>query len=398
MNRVAAGVIAVLVYTGLIATADGITKMMASEFAPAQLFAVSGLLVAAFCLGVNHVQGHPDGLSTRCVKAMMLRSVATVLACTSFFFAFRYLALAEVFVFIALMPLFAALLSGLILKERIRPVVWLALCLGVVGLLVMRPAVQMGGATGSALALAGVGFGTLSIIMARYISRYDSNVLPQVFYPNLTLGVVMLCVLPFVWRPMAVADWGWICTYAVVLFGARWLLVSFNNEGYQSRNEMEQMLACHGNVFVVTKDFKRYVGAQIGVYNPKGDRVGKVSHLRNEEYIYLVARPDLLARVPDALNRLGSLAQRIDDRAHGKGESGDTPREDRVSRLTRVLAGLGKATRSELRQATELSDYQTRMGLESLVRRGLVATEGDGRRRTYALAQAHNPPEAELGS
>lgn len=225
MNRVAAGVIAVLVYTGLIATADGITKMMASEFAPAQLFAVSGLLVAAFCLGVNHVQGHPDGLSTRCVKAMMLRSFATVLACTSFFFAFRYLALAEVFVFIALMPLFAALLSGLILKERIRPVVWLALCLGVVGLLVMRPAVQMGGATGSALALAGVGFGTLSIIMARYISRYDSNVLPQVFYPNLTLGVVMLCVLPFVWRPMAVADWGWICTYAVVLFGARWLLV-----------------------------------------------------------------------------------------------------------------------------------------------------------------------------
>lgn len=176
------------------------------------------------------------------------------------------------------------------------------------------------------------------------------------------------------------------------------IVVSFNNEGYQSRNEMEQMLACHGNVFVVTKDFKRYVGAQIGVYNPKGDRVGKVSHLRNEEYIYLVARPDFLARVPDALNRLGSLAQRIDDRAHGKGESGDTPREDRVSRLTRVLAGLGKATRSELRQATELSDYQTRMGLESLVRRGLVATEGDGRRRTYALAQAHNPPEAELGS
>ena len=155
----------------------------------------------------------------------MLRSVATVLACTSFYFAFRYLALAEVFVFIALMPLLAALLSGLILKERIRPAVWLALCLGGVGLLVMRPTVQVGGATGSALALAGVSFGTLSIIMARYISRYDSNILAQVFYPNLTLGVVMLCCLPFVWQPMEAADWGWICTYAVVLFGARWLLV-----------------------------------------------------------------------------------------------------------------------------------------------------------------------------
>ncbi|MCX4248083.1 DNA adenine methylase [Paraliomyxa miuraensis] len=86
------------------------------------------------------------------------------------------------------------------------------------------------------------------------------------------------------------------------------LVVSFNNEGYQSRQEMEQRLARHGTVFVVTKDFKRYVGAQIGIYNPSGDKVGTVSHLRNEEYIYLVARPALSERIPDALERLERLA------------------------------------------------------------------------------------------
>ncbi len=225
MNAITAGVLAVLLYTGLIAAADGIVKMMAGGFAPAQLFAVSGLLVAGFCAIVSRVQGHPDGLRTTCRRAMMLRSAATVLSCTSFYLAFRYLALAEVFVFIALMPLMAALMSGVILKERIRPVVWLALSLGVVGILVMRPTVQVGGVIGSALAVSGVGFGTLSIIMARYISRYDSNVLAQVFYPNLTLGIVMMCFLPFVWRPMEGADVGWIGAYAVLLFGARWLLV-----------------------------------------------------------------------------------------------------------------------------------------------------------------------------
>lgn len=85
------------------------------------------------------------------------------------------------------------------------------------------------------------------------------------------------------------------------------LVVSFNNEGYQAREQLERLLSDHGEVFVITTDFKRYVGAQIGIYNPAGDKVGTVSHLRNEEHIYLVARPQLPERVPDALDRLRRL-------------------------------------------------------------------------------------------
>jgi adenine-specific DNA-methyltransferase len=91
------------------------------------------------------------------------------------------------------------------------------------------------------------------------------------------------------------------------------IVVSFNNEGYQSRDELETMLASKGEVFVITKDFKRYVGAQIGVYNPSGDKVGQVSHLRNKEHIYLVATPALFDRVPDARRRLRELARSSSD-------------------------------------------------------------------------------------
>ena len=38
-------------------------------------------------------------------------------------------------------------------------------------------------------------------------------------------------------------------------------------------------------------DFKRYVGAQIGIHNPAGERVGSVSHLRNTEWLF-VCGPD----------------------------------------------------------------------------------------------------------
>lgn len=70
---------------------------------------------------------------------------------------------------------------------------------------------------------------------------------------------------------------------------ARHLIVSFNDEGYIARQEMERMLSSRGPVRVIEKDFKRYVGAQIGIYNPSGERVGRVSHLRNHEYIYVVS-------------------------------------------------------------------------------------------------------------
>ena len=55
---------------------------------------------------------------------MALRAVATVLATICFFLAFRHLAFAEVFLFIGVMPLFAALLAGMIpsANNRYNPI------------------------------------------------------------------------------------------------------------------------------------------------------------------------------------------------------------------------------------------------------------------------------------
>lgn len=75
----------------------------------------------------------------------------------------------------------------------------------------------------------------------------------------------------------------------------RHLVVSFSNEGYISREEMVEILASRGDVFVLERDFKRYVGAQIGIYNPSGDKVGEVSHLTNKEYLFIV--PDRGAEI-----------------------------------------------------------------------------------------------------
>jgi len=74
----------------------------------------------------------------------------------------------------------------------------------------------------------------------------------------------------------------------VAKLDVRHLLVSFNNEGHVSREQMVEILSARGDVFILERDFKRYVGARIGIYNPAGDKVGKVSHVNNKEYLFLV--------------------------------------------------------------------------------------------------------------
>lgn len=73
---------------------------------------------------------------------------------------------------------------------------------------------------------------------------------------------------------------------------ARYVVVSFNDEGYVRNEEILAMLEPHGRIAVVENDYQRYVGAQIGIHNPAGKKVGSVGNLRNKERIYIVERRD----------------------------------------------------------------------------------------------------------
>jgi adenine-specific DNA-methyltransferase len=70
---------------------------------------------------------------------------------------------------------------------------------------------------------------------------------------------------------------------------APYLLVSFSDEGFLDVDDIRAMLGERGYVGEVpVGDHRRYVGAQIGIHNLRGERVGEVSHVRNTEYMFLV--------------------------------------------------------------------------------------------------------------
>ena len=80
-------------------------------------------------------------------------------------------------------------------------------------------------------------------------------------------------------------------------------VVSYNDESWVSPAEMVRALkdAGHADVRVLAFDSKRYVGAQIGIHSPTGEKVGTVSHLRNTEFVFVAGPPERveLAVPPD---------------------------------------------------------------------------------------------------
>ena len=178
------------------------------------------------------------------------------------------------------------------------------------------------------------------------------------------------------------------------------IVVSFNNEGYQTRDELEALLSERGPVFVVSRDFKRYVGAQIGIYNPSGDRVGDVTHLRNKEFIYLVAT-ETGQRVPGLVERLHQVVNAsLDSEPSGVGQPPlhATHQHARVHNTDALRAQIvehvqahGTATQAELQSALQLSEYHVRLHLGTLVSLGALRKQGSGRNTSYAPGSSVQP-------
>ncbi|MCA9508711.1 MAG: DNA adenine methylase, partial [Myxococcales bacterium] len=68
----------------------------------------------------------------------------------------------------------------------------------------------------------------------------------------------------------------------------RKIVLSFSDEGFITKSEIETLLSQFGKVSSQQIDYKRYVGAQIGIYNQKGRKVGQIKKLRNKEFLYVV--------------------------------------------------------------------------------------------------------------
>ena len=92
------------------------------------------------------------------------------------------------------------------------------------------------------------------------------------------------------------------------------LVLSYNDESWLGLEELEAMCSIRagradgralpdcggGEVATLAFDSARYVGARIGIFDPSGRKVGRVSHLSNQELVVIAGEPALVRRVVEA--------------------------------------------------------------------------------------------------
>jgi adenine-specific DNA-methyltransferase len=89
------------------------------------------------------------------------------------------------------------------------------------------------------------------------------------------------------------------------------LVLSYNNESWLDMAELEAI--CAGpdasgrrrHVATLAFDSARYVGARIGIFDPSGRKVGRVSHLSNRELLVVAGEEELVRHVVEACGEPG---------------------------------------------------------------------------------------------
>ncbi len=230
MGQNAKGALLALLAFGIFATHDVVIKVLGGDYSPVQLIFFSVTL--AFPLAMVMIIGDPQPgtLRPRHPWWVALRTVAGLITAISAFYAFSVLPLEQVYALIFASPLLLTVLAIPVLGEVVRVRRWLAVLVGLVGVMVvLRPGATELGLGHLAALMAAIG-GSVASIVVRKIGN-DERPIVLLLYPMIANFVVMGVALPFVYQPMPIGDFGAIAVLAALGWVAGRIMVSAYSTG-----------------------------------------------------------------------------------------------------------------------------------------------------------------------
>lgn len=206
-------------------THDVVVKELGQVYSPVQILFFSVMLSFPLAILLALRDGTPGTLRPVHPAWMIIRSLATMAAAMSAFYAFTALSLAQVYAIIFATPLFITILSIPMLGETVRLRRWIAVIVGLCGVLVvLRPGAGAELGLGHLAALTCALAGALNSIIVRKIGREERNVV-LILFPLLLNFAVMGALLPLVYVPMPIEDLGASALIALLSFAAMLFLI-----------------------------------------------------------------------------------------------------------------------------------------------------------------------------
>jgi drug/metabolite transporter (DMT)-like permease len=203
---------------------DGLLKLLSAYYPPMQVAALRGATSLPFTLLPVLLRGRLHELRPRRWPMHLLRGLLSVLVLGGFIYAVRVLSLANAYAVFLSAPLIVAALSVPLLGERIDWRNWLAILVGLAGVLTMlRPSASGLSTFGAVAALVGATAYALSAIAVRVLTRSDTTV-SVVFWTVGLMTVFAATIAAPGWVPIEHAHWKWLLGLGVLAAVGQYLL------------------------------------------------------------------------------------------------------------------------------------------------------------------------------
>lgn len=215
-NKSALGVLIMLGGLALYALSDAFIKQLMGTYSVPQTTFLRAftrlvpLLFAVFMQG-----GMRAVFSTEHPKRHALRLAVNLAYTYCFMYGVSYCSLTTVYTLGYTSSFFMIVLSALILKERVGIEKWIAVAIGMGGVIIaIRPGTSVFEAAGL-LILLGTFLGSLNKILMRRLAATEHS-LAIAIYPNVTMILLTFPFLIGVWQPLSWHDWGFFAIVGII--------------------------------------------------------------------------------------------------------------------------------------------------------------------------------------
>lgn len=209
------GVLLALLAFGIFSTHDAIVKLMGAGYSPFQLIFFSVLFSFPIALLILMRDARPGTLLPVHPWWIGLRTIAAVVTGISAFYAFSVLPLADVYAIIFASPLMITILAIPILGEVVRIRRWIAVLVGLFGVMVVLGPGQSQLDLGHLAALTAAFGGAIASVIARKIGPEERSVV-LLLYPMMANFLLMAAILPWVYEPPEIEHLGFFAAMAIL--------------------------------------------------------------------------------------------------------------------------------------------------------------------------------------
>jgi drug/metabolite transporter (DMT)-like permease len=217
-----------LIAVSSFACLDALLKLLSQHYPTMQVSAMRGAASLPFLVLPALLMGKARELKPKRWRWHFVRAVLQTLTIVTFIYALRVLSLADTYTIFLSAPLIVTALSVPLLREHVGWRRWIAIAVGLCGVLVMlRPSGSSLVTLGALAALASAVMYAANVITVRMLTRTESAA-SVTLWPMILMTVATgLYAVPG-WVDIRVEHWGWLlATGAVGALGTRMLTEAF---------------------------------------------------------------------------------------------------------------------------------------------------------------------------